>query len=69
MMLPADLQRIHRSVLNDTMTGMISEETRAVVESLWPELLQAAAEGRLIAHGACAIRRRIHPGTSFHIRN
>jgi hypothetical protein len=40
MMLPADLKRIHRSVLNDTMTGMISEETRAVVESLWPELLR-----------------------------
>ena len=41
MMLPADLQQIHRSVLNDTMTGMISEEdARAVVESLWPELLR-----------------------------
>ena len=39
MMMPADLQRIHSSVLNDTMTGIISEETRAVVESLWPELL------------------------------
>jgi hypothetical protein len=34
MMLPADLQRIHRS-LND-----FSEETRAVVVSLWPELLR-----------------------------
>jgi hypothetical protein len=39
VMMPADLQRIHSSVLNDTMTGMISEEMRAVVESLWPELL------------------------------
>ena len=39
VMMPADLQRIHSSVLNGTMTGMISEETRAVVESLWPELL------------------------------
>jgi hypothetical protein len=39
VMMPAELQRIHSSVLNDTMTGMISEETRAVVESLWPELL------------------------------
>ena len=36
VMMPADLQRIHSSVLNGTMTGMISEETRAVVESLWP---------------------------------
>ena len=39
MMLPAELQRIHSSVLNGTMTGTISEEMRAVVESLWPELL------------------------------
>jgi hypothetical protein len=39
MMLPAELQRIHSSLLNDTMTGTISEEVRAVVESLWPELL------------------------------
>jgi hypothetical protein len=39
VMMPADLQRIHTSVLNGTMTGMISDETRAVVESLWPELL------------------------------
>jgi hypothetical protein len=39
VMMPADLQRIHSSVLNGTMTGMISEEMRAVVESLWPELL------------------------------
>ena len=39
VMMPADLQRIHSSVLNDTMTGMISDETRAVVASLWPELL------------------------------
>ena len=39
MMLPAELQRIHSSLLNDTMTATISEEVRAVVESLWPELL------------------------------
>ena len=39
VMLPAELQRIHGSLLNGTMTGTISEETRAVVESLWPELL------------------------------
>ena len=39
MKLPADLQRIHRSVLNDRMTEMISE-ARAVVDSLWPELLR-----------------------------
>ena len=39
VMMPAHLQRIHRSVLNHTITGIISEETRAVVESLWPELL------------------------------
>ena len=39
VMMPADLQRIHSSVMNDTMTGTISEEMRAVVESLWPELL------------------------------
>jgi hypothetical protein len=38
-MMPADLQRIHSSVLHGTMTGIISEETRAVVKSLWPELL------------------------------
>jgi hypothetical protein len=56
VMMPADLQRIDSSVLNGTMTGMISEEMRAVVESLWPRAAaQAAAESGLIASIACAI--------------
>ena len=37
LLMPAELQRIHQLVLDGT--GVIPEETRDVVEVLWPELV------------------------------
>jgi hypothetical protein len=36
--MPAELQRIHRIILDAGEVEIISDEMRAVVESLWPEL-------------------------------
>jgi hypothetical protein len=38
MIMPAELQRIHSIVLDAVEVEIISDEMRAVVESLWPEL-------------------------------
>jgi hypothetical protein len=38
LMMPAELQRIHSIVLDAVEVEIISDEMRAVVESLWPEL-------------------------------
>ena len=38
LMMPADLQRLHRFILETEMIETISEERRAVMERLWPEL-------------------------------
>jgi hypothetical protein len=35
--MPAELQRIHRTILDAAEVEIISDEIRAVVESLWPE--------------------------------
>ena len=37
-MMPAELQRIHRIILDAAEVEIISDEMRAVVESLWPGL-------------------------------
>jgi hypothetical protein len=39
MMRPAELQRIHAIVLDAAEVEIVSDEMRAVVESLWPELV------------------------------
>jgi hypothetical protein len=39
LMAPVELQRIHRFVLDTAVIEDISDEMRAVVENLWPELL------------------------------
>ena len=36
--MPAELQRIHGIVLDAIEVEIISDEMRAVVESLWPDL-------------------------------
>lgn len=36
--MPAELQRIHSIVLDAAEVEIISDEMRAVVESLWPDL-------------------------------
>ena len=38
LVMPAELQRIHRTILDAAEVEIISDEMRAVVESLWPEL-------------------------------
>jgi DNA invertase Pin-like site-specific DNA recombinase len=36
LVMPAELQRIHRIILDGAEVEIISDEMRAVVESLWP---------------------------------
>ena len=38
VMMPADLQRLHKYMLDIERIDHISDEMRAVVESEWPEL-------------------------------
>jgi hypothetical protein len=38
VMLPADLERLHKYMLEVEHIDHISDEMRAVVEELWPEL-------------------------------
>ena len=38
LIMPAELQRIYSIVLDAVEVEIISDEMRAVVESLWPEL-------------------------------
>jgi hypothetical protein len=38
LVMPAELQRIHRIILDAAEVEIISDEMRAMVESLWPEL-------------------------------
>ena len=38
LVMPAELQRIHNIVLDAAEVEIVSDEMRAVVESLWPEL-------------------------------
>ena len=38
LIMPAELQRIHGIVLDAIEVEIISDEMRAVVESLWPDL-------------------------------
>ena len=38
LVMPAQLQRIHRIILDAVEVEIISDEMRAVVESLWPQL-------------------------------
>jgi hypothetical protein len=39
LIMPAELQRIHRLLLDTAMIEVISDETRAAVERHWPELV------------------------------
>jgi hypothetical protein len=38
VMMPADLKRLHKYMLDIEGVDAISDEMRAVVEELWPEL-------------------------------
>jgi hypothetical protein len=39
MMMPAELQAIHRHVVETPVLENVTEEIRAVVEAVWPELI------------------------------
>jgi hypothetical protein len=39
LMMPADLQAIHRDVVETPVLENVTEEIRAVIEAVWPELL------------------------------
>jgi len=38
-MSPVELQRLHRFILDTAVIEVISDEMRAVVEAVWPELV------------------------------
>jgi hypothetical protein len=39
LVMPAELQRIHHVVLDGPVVEMVTDDMRAVVERLWPELV------------------------------
>ena len=39
LLMPAELQAIHRYVLETPILENVTEEIRAVIEAVWPELL------------------------------
>jgi hypothetical protein len=39
LMMPAELQAIHRYVVETPVLENVTEEIRAVVEAVWPELI------------------------------
>ena len=39
LLMPAELQAIHRYVLETPVLEDVTEEIRAVVETVWPELI------------------------------
>ena len=39
LMMPAELQAIHRYVVETPVLKEVTEEIRAVVEAVWPELI------------------------------
>jgi hypothetical protein len=39
LVTPVELQQIHRFVLDTAVIEVVSDEVRAVVESVWPELI------------------------------
>jgi hypothetical protein len=43
VMMPAELQRLHRYLLDADVIEIISDDMREVVEAEWPELLHKLA--------------------------
>jgi hypothetical protein len=39
LLMPAELQAIHRYVLETPVLNNVTDEIRAVVETVWPELM------------------------------
>jgi hypothetical protein len=53
--LPAELQKLHRLLLRDTVIESISDVERAIVEAVWPELVTIRHSGD--------VRQLSKPGT------
>jgi len=51
VMMPADLKRLRKYMLDVEHIGIISDEMRAVVEELWPEVVQAPAKRAALIQG------------------
>jgi hypothetical protein len=68
VMMPADLKRLHKYMLDIEHIDHISDEMRAVVESEWPRACaQAAAEGATrIMPGRISNPKRRAPSMSMH---
>ena len=56
-MMPADLKRLHKYMLEIEHISVISDEVRAVVEEEWRACAQAAAEGAALI---CSFRDPCH---------
>ena len=39
VMIPADLERLHKEILGFERIEAVSDEMRALIEELWPELV------------------------------
>jgi hypothetical protein len=51
VMMPAELQRLHRDLLDPSRLDVISDDMRRVVEELWPELVHKLPARRRLRSG------------------
>jgi len=57
-MMPADLKRLHKYMLDVEHIGIISDEMREAVEELWPELAhKLPPDARVVIDRALAATR------------
>jgi hypothetical protein len=63
-MMPADLQRLHKYMLEIESIDHISDEMRAVVESEWPELVHKPAAEETSGRIATAAKVACSPSGS-----
>jgi hypothetical protein len=58
VMMPTDLKRLHKYMLDVEHIGIISDEMREVVEELWPELAhKLPPDARVVIERAIAATR------------
>jgi hypothetical protein len=58
VMMPADLKRLHKYMVDVEHIGIISDEMREVVEELWPELAHKNLWARPGRWRGCGLPRR-----------
>src|SRR5262249_8402513 len=68
VMMPADLKRLHKYMLDIERIDHISDETRAVVESAWPELAHKLPPKSLCDLQTLSRKTPIARGTRFGVR-